>query len=644
MANISLDFKYYLTNVKWTNEYKNVLCFADKAARDTYFDLATIFAGITDTVNFNITNLYKTTIVIDSADYITALQSNYIIINDSVKNAYYFYFITNARQCNFNRIELNIELDVFQQYWYDTTFVDSNIRRCKYKLNKTRTGISNKWYLNNDDSLSYLSEPFEFETVYDKSQDFENINKLDSLVYGWAYVFVDPSYDFALKNMAGTDTPDKFIGYTSSPQNSSTEGVSNNIGVMCFPIYKGTGRIKIYDSTNNATFTLDDASAIIEQIKDGNSGADAAHIYSIKISRRCPFRSVAKFTASGSDLQGTFYSNDSGAFRYIYNFYDLESVLATALFKSGAYVGMRFVCDTNDYYTYQTNVQDLINVVSTPNKNYSPETKLKTAQFMPTYVDMGDGNKIEVDLTKAYSLSDNYMFMYYREPITPDITRYTVAFGNSAWYNGTNNDANKYSNMSFTADMSMIFTLDQWAQYLANNKNFYEQGKFNTLIATSKNYLGGAISAGKRDFVGAATSLVGGVLDAYAFTKNRDYQVDNKKAAVDTVVNQNGSSISNLLIKGINPSIVVYSIRSDDAARAIKYMKMYGVNTNGYIANVKTAALLSDDEFKYAYMQADVNEISSGTMSLECEKKLLKIFNDGFRLWFDPDTMYDFNS
>lgn len=643
MANISLDYKYYLTNVKWTNEYKNVLCFANKTARDTYFDLANIFSGITDTVNFNITNLYKTTIVIDTADYITALQSNYIIINDSVKNAYYFYFITNARQTSFNRIELNIELDVFQQYWYDTTFVDSNIRRCKYKLNKFRTGSPNKWYLNNTDSLSYLSEPFEFETVYNKSQDFENINKLDTLVYGWAYVFVDPSHDFALKNMAGTDTPDSFIGYASSPQNSSTEGVLNNIGVMCFPIYKGTGEILIYDSTNNATFTLTDAATIIDKLKEGNGGSDAAYIYSIKISRRCPFRSVAQFTASGSDLRGTFYSYDAGAFRYIYSFYDYDSVYATALFKSGSYVGMRFVCDTNDYYTYRSNVQDLINA-SSVDLPYSPELKLKTAQFMPTYVDMGDGNKIELDLTKAYSLSDIYLFMYYREPITPDITRYTIAFGNSAWYNGTNNDANKYSNMSFTADMSMIFTLDQWAQYLANNKNFYEQGKFNTLISLSKNYLGGAISAGQRDFVGAGTSLIGGVLDSYAFVKNRDYQVDNKKAAVDTVVNQNGSAIANLLIKGINPSIVIYSIRSDDAARAIKYMKMYGVNTNGYIANVKTTDLLSSKNFSYAYMQADVNEISSGTMSLEVEKRLLKIFNDGVRLWFDPDTMYDFNS
>ena len=88
-----------------------VLCFADKTARNTYFDLANVFSNITDTFNFNITNLYKTTIVVDSADYISALQKNYIIIckydaDNPNNNEYYFYFITNAKQCNYNRLEL----------------------------------------------------------------------------------------------------------------------------------------------------------------------------------------------------------------------------------------------------------------------------------------------------------------------------------------------------------------------------------------------------------------------------------------------------------------------------------------------------------------------------------------------------------
>ena len=99
MPNIVLDYKYYLTNVKWTDDYNDVLCFSSKTNRDNYFGIPAIFNGL-DTVNFNITNLYKTTIVIDSTgDYLRALQSNYIIIQKTGDTPqYFFYFIKNAKQ------------------------------------------------------------------------------------------------------------------------------------------------------------------------------------------------------------------------------------------------------------------------------------------------------------------------------------------------------------------------------------------------------------------------------------------------------------------------------------------------------------------------------------------------------------------
>ena len=648
MANISLDYKYYLTNVKWTNEYKNVLCFHNKAARDTYFDLANIFSGITDTVNFNITNLYKTTIVIDTADYITALQSNYIIINDSVKNAYYFYFITNARQTSFNRIELNIELDVFQQYWYDTTFLDSNIRRCKYPINKLTTWSNNN-VLNNQNPLCYLSEPFTFETPYKKSTDMLiqdgvfSTSTMPDLVYAWMYVFVDPSYEFAGKGIdTATDTTLVFSGYTTCPSGTLGDGAANNIGVMVFPIYKSSSKFRIHDSTNNTDYDLTDAGIILDEIMSGHNDSDGAHIYSIKISRRPPFRSKTHFT--GSPSSASFDTTSSGDFRLLSSFYDSPACYATALFRVGSYYGLRLVLDTVDAYTFRCAADASILSDGTIAHKYNPALKLTNAQFTPTYIDFGDGNKFEIDYTKARSINSPYIRIKYREPITPDITRYSVCIDNSDWYSGNNNDGDKYSTTSFTSDMSMIFTLDQMAQYLANNKNFYEQGKFNTLIATSKKFLGGAADVASQNYIGGGMSLVSGLLDAYTFVKNRDYQVDNKKAAVDTVVNQNGSAIADLLIKGIMPSIVIYQIKSDDLTRATQYMKMYGVNTDGLILNIKNNALLSSNEFKYAYLQADVHEIATGTMSLEAEKRLLKIFNDGVRLWLDPDTMYDFNS
>ena len=167
---VSLDYKYYLTNVNWTNKYENVLCFADKTARNTYFDLANVFSNITDTFNFNITNLYKTTIVVDSADYISALQKNYVIIckydaDNSANNEYYFYFITNAKQCNYNRLELTIELDLYQQYYYDVEFANCPINRAKAKINYINT-TAQKTYLDPDIQYAENSEPIDLQLKY----------------------------------------------------------------------------------------------------------------------------------------------------------------------------------------------------------------------------------------------------------------------------------------------------------------------------------------------------------------------------------------------------------------------------------------------------------------------------------------------
>lgn len=633
---ITLNYKYYLTNVKWTNDYKNVLCFADEAARNTYFNLTTIFNNITDVVNFNISNLYKTTIVIDSSNYLTAMQSNYIIINNSATGDYYFYFITNARQASSNRLELNIELDVFQQYYYSTTFVDCNIKRCKYPIGKY-TNILSAYTLDNSNPINYLSEPFTFDTVYKKSIDMGRSNLYD-LIYGWMYVFVDPSYSFAGKDLSDdSDISLEFSGYATTPDGNIGEGVTNNIGVMCFPLLKDGCSIKVYDLTDSVSYNLSDANVILNKIMSGNGGADGAHIYSIKISRRQPFTYNTGY--SYSSTTGTFrpYGAGGSDFKLLA---DGDGIYATALFKVGAYYGIRFIVDTNLPYAFRVNVD--ASLMSNGSSVYDPAHKITTAQFMPAYIDFGDGNKMEIDLTKARRDAANYITLYYKEPITPDITRYSVCLDNDNWYSGDNSNGITYSPQTFTSDMSMIFTLDQWASYLANNKNFYAQGNFNTLMSYGKSSLSAVRAAGQLNYFKAAENIGNSILDTYSFVKNREFQVDNMKSAVDTVVNQNGSAIADLLFKGIQPSIVIYRIKDDDATRATKYMKMYGVNTSGLIDNIKN--YMSSSSFKYAYMQADVQEISNGLMSLEVEKKLLKIFNDGVRLWFNPSTMYDFDS
>lgn len=645
MANIVLNYQYHLTNVNWTNDYDNVLRFADKTARNNYFNVNTIFAdGDYHLINFNITNLYKTTIVIDCSDYITAMQSNYLIVKNKSKNEYYFYFITDCKQTNYNRVELKIELDIFQQYYYDVEFVDAPINRCKYPLNYLDSG-ANKYFLKQYTNIVYNVEDYNFQHQYTgkipaivgtfKESYFAN------RLYGWMYVFVDPSHAFECKDWDGATSTVEIAGYTTKPDKLS--GIYNNIGVLAFPIYKDNQKIKmtVDDSGDSYSFDLTDAAVILEQLKSGNGGADAAHIYSVKISRRIPFSkyfidhntgtiqpNAINMSCSGNEIANALYLLDADVNTY-----------ETAVVRIGTYYGLRVVNDANQEYEYAFSASTTDLYPTEAQNEYDPKPKLHMAQYEKCYIDFGDGNKCEFDLAKVAGDND-YFTMYYKEAIVPDITRYSVAF-KSAWY-VSNNDGSKYANETFTADMTLIFTLDQWSDYLANNKNFYAQGNFNTMMKINKEVISGVGSMGKMDYFGGAKSLINMYTDTLQFTKNREFQVDNIKSSVDRVINQNGNACFNLNMHGIQPVFTYYEIPNADSLNILQKLKMYGVNTVGLIDDIKNYDK-SSIGWHYCYIQADVNELKSGQISLECEKALLNIFNKGVRMWFDATYMYNYN-
>ena len=639
MANIVLNYQYHLTNVDWTNDYNNAVKFFDKAARNSYFNVATIFADPNyNLFNFNITNLYKTTVVIDCNDYIEAMQSNYLIVKDNAKNEYYFYFITNVKQINFNRIELSIELDIFQQYFYDVDFVDAPINRCKYPLNP-KSGT--KYYLS-DDPIVYNAEdynPLQFFSGYNKPKTNKE-GLIANLCYGFMYVFVDPTYKFEFYDMDGQQDDAELIGYTTKPD--GIHGIQNNIGVLCFPIYTSAKRFKLNVSTSDDTynFSLDDAAVILEKLKEGHSGADAGHIYSVKISRRIPFRKTfIDSTISGSaqdDLNITCAAIELNPFLLLNN-------SDVAIVRIGTYHGIRIINDSNQEYEYQFSpaTYDVSPLQAT--NEYDPKTKMHIAQYEKCYIDFGDGNKMEFDLTQAIERGYQYnnITMYYKEAIVPDITRYSATFNAFKYTGGIANGA-RYANETFTSDMSLIFTIDQWSEFLANNKNFYAQGNFNTMMKLNKGVVGGAIAAGQMNYLKAGSSLVSMYADTLQFVKNREFQVDNMRASVDRIINQNGNACFNLLMHGIQPVFTYYSTNINDRIRIEKQLKMYGINTVGLIGNIKNYMDVAIG-WDYCYIQADVNELYRGVgISLECEKALLKIFNNGVRLWRDPNTMYNF--
>ena len=655
--NVSLDYKYYLTNVNWTNKYENVLCLGTKAARDTYFDLVNVFNNITDTHNFNISNLFKTTIVVDGANYLQVLQKNYIIIckydeDNSANNEYFFYFITNARQCNSNRIELTIELDVYQQYYYDVTFPDCPINRCKVPVN---TEVSASFYYSgtNANGSACNSEPIDYPLCYKKKYDINDDNiananhfsRLSDFVNGFMYVFVDPSHTFEMKDFEATpgQVAHEISGYATMPEGQY--GVYNNIGVLCFPIYNSSRKIRLKYGADY--YTLQDGNDALRSLMGGNAGADAAHIYSVKISRRPPFSN--NFIEENSVNTNTSYytitcdanldpNNDILYLKEPTTNYYYTGIIRTM----DTYNCIRLLVDSNEYYTYDY----IVPFTDFNSIKYAadPNGKLQAPQYTKVYFDFGDGNKMEFDLGKARKTVDNtHIKLNYKEAIVPDITRYTVCI-DAPYYSGDGNGID-VNNQTFTSDMSMIFTLDQWASFLANNKNFYAQGNFNAVMNINKKTLSGINQASSMNFIGAGATVASMYADTLQFTTNREYQVDNLKDSVDRVVNQNGSALFNLIVKGIHPSIVVYQLESNKVSNVVMYLKMFGFNTKGLYGNIKT--IMDNNvsgyyDYHYAFIQASVEDIKTGDMSLECEMRFLQIFKDGVRFWYEPTKMYDY--
>ena len=649
-ANVELDYKYYLTSVNWTNNYDNVMCFASKAARNNYFNLVSVFNNITEKINFNITNLYRSTLVVDSSDYISALQKNYIIIckydeNNQANNEYYFYFITNARQCNSNRIELTIELDVYQQYYYDVVFADCPINRAKVQINEK---IYSKYKLLANLNGAISSEPIDYPLFYKEKKNvdttMEGFSGLNGLVHGWLYVFVDPTHSFQCYTFEepSTQSSVKIAGYNTCPDGQ--RGIFNNLGVLCFPVYSGAGRIKI-NVSGIGTYTLNDARDILSTLINGNAGADAAHIYSLKLSRRPPFTPdfITRYGQTLEDPAPTDYTFNCTAYDATEELYLAEygsAMYATSIVKFSAQYGLRFLCDTNQAYNYWI-YYDITSLYN-PANEFDPLGKLASSQYTKTYIDFGDGNKMELDLARLYNTGYTAIQLEYKEAIVPDITRYSVCI-NSPSYNAGSHGI-EVNNQTFTADMSMIFALDQWAEFLANNKNFYAQGNFNSMMKFNKQTVSALNQGAGRNLLGGLSTLANATADFYQFTRNREYQVDNLQSAVDRVINQNGSALFNLIIKGLMPTLVIYALPSTLQASVVNYLKRNGVSTTGLISNIKTIqnANLSDSEYHYAFIQADADDIVSGNMSLECEQRLLGIFKKGTRFWYNAAKMYDY--
>lgn len=128
----------YVGAVKWSNDYKNIMLFKNKATRNSF--MTTNLTLLKNNVIFYSPNNY-----IDIRGKIKNVENlNYCyFVNDSdISNTPYFCFITNYEYVAPRTTRLYIELDVVQMYLYDVTFYQSYIERAIIKKSDDTVGAN----------------------------------------------------------------------------------------------------------------------------------------------------------------------------------------------------------------------------------------------------------------------------------------------------------------------------------------------------------------------------------------------------------------------------------------------------------------------------------------------------------------------
>lgn len=190
--NGSPNGELYVGNVKWSNDYKHVIPFVDRAARNNF--LENHLTKIKNNVIFINPNRY-----VDINGKISDVETlNYMYYkNDSdISNTRYCCFITDYEYIAPKTTRLYIELDVFQMYFYTATFYKSYIER---GIVKPSTNDANKNYLPEP-----INAPLEFEEQLKQilnDEDWQPIWVLHSASY---YNSTTGEYDYKGKGTHNT--------------------------------------------------------------------------------------------------------------------------------------------------------------------------------------------------------------------------------------------------------------------------------------------------------------------------------------------------------------------------------------------------------------------------------------------------------
>lgn len=736
---MGFKYQYALTSVQFDSSYENAIRFDTRAQQEEYFKVSTLFANA-KSVNFDFGNLINTTLVIKVKKAPMELMGyNYLILKDLNQNPthkYIYFFIDKVEYISGGdndsdtTIRLDLTMDVLNTYMLDIAFDDGalierasldrwdNINGYLYynlkpdspfRLDDEGEAKCSKVLINRE-NLQVLSSDYDISSVTSLYYDW--INKY---VQCWEYVFLDKNHSYMHRpnSQAGLNralTQQWLLNYNMFSKEGSV--TIPDYGLLAVPIYKDQNHkirchFKVGQGIGVTDIYIDVSHDGLYAFRDLNN--DASYFFGDKYSLMCPLHLdgiTCKIEGDNLVIEGdpSNSSFDDAVFtkNYINCMQTADNGKASnsRSFK-GVFIGGKATPDipskTAQYSGkgYYSPVISQFSLVNATSRYTRACPRLLSSNYSSVNIKCV-GDEVEyswMDLSAKHGnkWDDGKFSLLYTEVIQPEITKYYVRI--KAPYGVYIEDSNyNYSGLVSTADTSIAIVNSAYAEFLANNKNYWLMSFANALgggvgglldayhpahptetidtITRDLKAKGGRFRSPKtgrfvgmdspeRPLVGTGfgrevtktitkpawtdwTSVASYGINVVTGVLNSAFTIDNVKASPSNMKNSTGNGYFTYYTTGFGLYVEAYQALDIDLDRCYQYHYMYGYKY-GKFGNVND---FMNIRHYFNYIQADLQNITGKTgynIPNQVRDEIKHIFGQGVRLWNVSDKMFNYD-
>lgn len=583
-------------------------------------------------------------------DYVS---KNYAVVKvvSATKTQYFYYFIENATIGADGCVMVDLKMDTVQTFFFnpEITFSDCLIERAH--LNrfvpvegdptkvKFVTDPASKIY-NSEEGLNFPKRLVDRQKLKLKFTGNDEVDEwLNENVAYWVYVFIDSSHKYKTTSLSSHKEDESSILPTL---NNGDNGVRGATAAYSYPVYKGEKVIyfQLYGTDKLYQLGSNDARQAFEVFNN-----DTSYYYSVKISILPPFDVMTAMYRVGINGNLAIYveNRDEGNVSFcdnkgkhvgdatiigVWEIFKFTGLIWTVRQQTKKTMLVPYILSENAAFE-----KSEVTKQQSPQLAYNP--KLNSQNFKEITITSSSGDSFSYDIQK---LNEDSVTFEYSEAIVPEITKYymRVQGGTGLYAEGTDEN---YTGLVGSTDNSLAYANDQYAAYIANNKNFYLQSNMKMGASAAQSGIGIISDLLTGNIAGAVKSGLSAGIDLATSAIDRDMTIDNMMNAPDQLKNANGNVIFNMLCTDLGLYVEKYSALEGDLKTANDFMNLYGFTFSG-IANVKDYVHIR----KYHnYVKAQLQSIK-GNVSNTVRADLRQRFTSGIRFWNSDTVDYSYEN